>query len=678
MEFINPGLIGLAALAAVPLAIHLLHRPKPKARKFPSLMFLRRCARRSRAFASIRNLILMALRMAAVALIALAVARPRIVGAAPGSEEGLAAALVLDDSFRMGYGEGGLSRFDEGRRRALDLLASLPPGSESCVAFASGESTDRSPDRAAAEVALRLARETTLSVPLLPALVEGGRALHGSKARRREIHVFTDLARFAWSGASRESLRALAGLPVYVHDVAKDGAVNAAVAKVDLIPAVPRKGRPVEVAATIASWGRAEPITVVLKMSGHPSEEKAVAVPDGGTSVIRFRLTPEDVRVLHGAVSVVTPDPLSIDDARHFAAPVGRPPRVLVVEADPDPDSGRAPFLSYALAPPSLGDPGEEGVTVASPGWLAGRDLAAFDVIFLSEPLAVGVKDLQRLAAWVHEGGGLAVLASPRENPQAFDELTRAGIFPPVRGGIEASIRLSPRNSDSAAFHAFRAGRNGDLTAATFTHRLAFGALDKWRPALLFDDGAPAVLETLAGRGRLLALSFEASAVSTDLPRFPSFVPLMHEIARYLAGTTSADREFEAGVPVLLPLPRPSGASEFHLSDLATGGRETRASDPAAPVLAVSRALPPGRYQVEIAGSIRPFAVNIDPAGSDSTRIGRDELARLLTGSEVSFAFQRASVGEIRQSRLGQDLTLAALLVVILTLLVELWMAKAP
>jgi hypothetical protein len=256
--------------------------------------------------------------------------------------------------------------------------------------------------------------------------------------------------------------------------------------------------------------------------------------------------------------------------------------------------------------------------------------------------------------------------------------LTHAGLFPPVHAAIEAEARLAPRNSDSPAFHSFRAGRNGDLAAAVFTRRFAFGSPEGWRPALMFDDGSPAVVETTAGRGRMLAFAFEASAATTDLPRAPSFVPLMHEIARYLAGETTADREFEAGVPVLLPLPRPSGASEFHVTNLATRARESRAADPASPALAVARSLPPGRYQVEIAGTVRPFAVNVDPAGSDSTRTSREEVTKMLAGAQVSFAYQRATAGELRKERLGVDLTIAALIAVLLAILIELWIARTP
>ncbi len=76
MGFLTPlFLAGLAGLA-VPVIIHLIQRERKTVVEFPSLMFLRRIPYQSVRRRNIRNWPLLLLRLAALALIVAAFARP--------------------------------------------------------------------------------------------------------------------------------------------------------------------------------------------------------------------------------------------------------------------------------------------------------------------------------------------------------------------------------------------------------------------------------------------------------------------------------------------------------------------------------------------------------------------------------------------------------------------------
>mgnify|MGYP001050245299 CR=1 FL=1 len=72
MNFLNPLFLALLAAAAIPLVIHLFSRRKVREVRFSTLRFLALSDRRSMRRINLRRLILLALRMAAIALIALA------------------------------------------------------------------------------------------------------------------------------------------------------------------------------------------------------------------------------------------------------------------------------------------------------------------------------------------------------------------------------------------------------------------------------------------------------------------------------------------------------------------------------------------------------------------------------------------------------------------------------
>src|SRR4030088_1724662 len=108
MAFLTPFfLLGLAAIA-IPVLIHLIQREKKRVIEFPSLMFLRRIPYQSVRRRRIRHWLLLAVRMAAIAVIVAAFARPffrqsAIAAAATGGDREIV--VLLDQSASMGYGD---------------------------------------------------------------------------------------------------------------------------------------------------------------------------------------------------------------------------------------------------------------------------------------------------------------------------------------------------------------------------------------------------------------------------------------------------------------------------------------------------------------------------------------------------------------------------------------------
>ncbi|RLT20303.1 MAG: hypothetical protein DWI27_00685, partial [Planctomycetota bacterium] len=103
LSFITPMLLGGAALVALPLVLHLIMRRKPVPHDFPALRFLREKAVANRRRLQLSHIVLLLLRMAAIALVALALARPVLRGAGwlADGEGPVAAALVFDTAPRM-------------------------------------------------------------------------------------------------------------------------------------------------------------------------------------------------------------------------------------------------------------------------------------------------------------------------------------------------------------------------------------------------------------------------------------------------------------------------------------------------------------------------------------------------------------------------------------------------
>ena len=130
MGFLHAALLGLLALVAAPILIHLLFRLRRERVIFGSLRFLRESlARNARRF-ELRELILLALRVAVIVLLALAFARPfwKAKERRPSEAGRTDLVILLDDSLSMAWREGPLPRFDLARAAAERRIRELEPG----------------------------------------------------------------------------------------------------------------------------------------------------------------------------------------------------------------------------------------------------------------------------------------------------------------------------------------------------------------------------------------------------------------------------------------------------------------------------------------------------------------------------------------------------------------------
>jgi len=144
MSFLTPlFLVGLAGLA-IPVLLHLIQKERKNVVHFPSLMFIRRIPYQSVQRRRIRHWLLLALRLAALALLVMAFGRPFLrradtaLAAGSGARE---VVVLLDRSYSMGYG----GRWQKAIAAAQETINGLQPSDRGTIVVFSSN----------AEVALR-------------------------------------------------------------------------------------------------------------------------------------------------------------------------------------------------------------------------------------------------------------------------------------------------------------------------------------------------------------------------------------------------------------------------------------------------------------------------------------------------------------------------------------------
>src|SRR3954449_11152395 len=134
MSFLTPAFLVALGSLAIPILIHLIQRERKRVVEFPSLMFLRRIPYQSVRRRRIRDWSLLLMRLAALALIVMAFARPffRRDSLAAAAQNGAREAVILvDTSYSMGYGD----RWSRAQAAARDAVNALAAGDRASLVF---------------------------------------------------------------------------------------------------------------------------------------------------------------------------------------------------------------------------------------------------------------------------------------------------------------------------------------------------------------------------------------------------------------------------------------------------------------------------------------------------------------------------------------------------------------
>jgi hypothetical protein len=526
MGFIAPlVLVGLGALA-IPVLIHLIQRERKRVVEFPSLMFLRRIPYQSVRRRRIRDWLLLCMRLAALALIVLAFARPffrRDALAAAAQNGAREAVILLDTSYSMEYGD----RWTKAKAAARDAIAKVAPGDRaSLVLFASGaEVAVRSAgDRGRLDAALAAAATGPGATRYAPALKLAGSLLGESALPRREIILISDFQRRGWEQTpGRDDVKLPERTTLTPVNIAAGETPNLSVTPVSLQRTRFENHDRVAVTAGVVNHGTkaVSGATLTLEVDGQSIQSQKTDVAPGGSSSVTFAPFTVASRNMRGTVRLPD-DGLKRDNLFHFVVSPSEPVHAFVINR-PGAEK-EALYLSRALA---IGDAPRVDLATRTPATFTDADARQAAVVLLND---VQVPDdlADRLARMVASGGGLLIAAGPHATwPARLAELVPALPGDPIDRTTTTPSRLGGLEYSHPVFELFRAPRSGDFSAARF-----YGYRGVLQPAgqtlARFDDGTPALMERKTAAGRVLLWTSTLDLEWNDRPVKPVFQSLIH------------------------------------------------------------------------------------------------------------------------------------------------------
>ena len=302
MTFLHVAFLGGALAVVVPIVLHLIMRQQPRHLEFPALRFIKKRELANRRQVKLRHWLLLALRCAIIGVLAMALARPSLVGSGVlGDQEApVAAALVFDTNPRMGYRLQNKTRLEVAAETAQWLLPQLPPESDVAVVDSPTGSAVFAVDLGAAKQRIERLDAGAMSQPLSLAIESALKLVSESEKLRKEVYVFTDLSKAAWSPEATHALtRQMAELRdvgVYVIDVGVTDPANSGLADLRLSGQVLSRNSTLRVECDLVHVGPEGERSVALHLVNPQSGEADVraresyALTPGETQRTDFRL----------------------------------------------------------------------------------------------------------------------------------------------------------------------------------------------------------------------------------------------------------------------------------------------------------------------------------------------------------------------------------------------------
>lgn len=627
MGLLAPAALLLGAAIAIPIVLHLFQRHQGPRLIFPALRYLRRAEREHARRIKLRQLLLLALRVAGLLLLAFAAARP-FLRQGGNAHAPTAAVIVLDNSASSAAVVGDRRVLDGLKTRAIETLLHAGPDDRFWLLRA-GAPWEPALRGDAASIADRV-RETepTASAANLRAAVERAAALAaaGAEGRALEVHLLSDLQATNLRGVASAPP---AGAALVVWTARQAPPLNRGIAQIEIGGGLaPRAGERATVAVQVAGNNVADTANLRLVLNGRTAA--AGMAPSGSAAILQ--LPPQNEGILAGWAELDA-DALRIDDRRYFAVTIEPIPAVAV---------GRAStFIDEAVN------------VLADARRLQRSSAAAADIIVA--PAGAGLEAARPDA-------GLVVMppTSAVELPAVNRRLALAGIS--WRYGAATQAGEARFADGTAERHPLLRQLAGVQLRQTYALQPPPGASTD-SVVLRLRDGAPwAVRGQRASGGRFVLLATPLTPEASTLPTSAAMLPFFD----LLLGAWSAPAltihdvvpgEAVALGPAAAVVVRPDAGRDT----IGTGETYRAPADP-------------GVYRV-LGNNDRPltaFVINPSPLESNLAPVETRRLRTAFPGWSIELADDADEwVSDIYRERLGRELWWPFLLALLLLLIAE-------
>jgi hypothetical protein len=665
MTPLHPWAIWIGAAAvALPVAVHLLTRPRPVRMPLSTLRFVREAIRQRRARHRLRDWLILLLRTCAVALLALAIARPQLSGESFLSRDtrsDTVRVVVVDVSQSMAATHQGVRAIDRARASAMEYLEYRPglkanlilAGAAASATFESPSTNFETLREELANCQPRAHESDVASAFELASRMLADQADNDEVSR--ELIVVSDFQRTNWATAPFDKIPE--GTKIHMESIAPAATPdNVAILSAVAEPASAQTGG-VIVRTDVANYSKStRPVDLEVTL-GESTHRVKGSCSAGGTTTLAIEIATRQSGWQWGEVRLAgVDDALTADNRRPFVVKMRNRPTFVIITRQRDNQRSSSHYLECGLVPDAdLGEQASAELIRLAPGDIDAGSLAPADVVFVDHCGKLDDDQIRVLGGVLRRGCPVVYVAAEAIDATNLDQLAELGggpqlpvrFRPPTSGRTRSQAKVSVSEDPSSPFAVF-----GDRTTVVAQSLRFGGGLISDAPrtgredeiAARYGDGSACLVLTSSEAGCLAVLN--ADLMQSNVWQGEVFVPLLDELIKQMLDRNRQDPSFTSGELLVSNLAPEAGvAAELEIvgaediadeSDADLGSLDDQGANV---VWTWRQAGEPGVFRIERKGeTVHAAAVTLSPRESDLSGLPRETITdRLASGRDVSY-----------------------------------------
>jgi hypothetical protein len=688
MTFLNFALLGGLLALAIPIVIHLFHKSRFQIVTWGAMHLLESVLRTNQRRIRIEQLILLAIRCAIPAILALCMARPvwsgfqKLAGDAKTST-----VILLDNSYSMAAGRAGTSNFALARDEAGRLLNELKLGSDAQIVLMGegGAPLLDEPTYDLARLTQALGKiEAGFGAATVPSALDYAANVFGRMHEpNRQLIVMTDFQRVSFEASEDallgQMLDRLKKLPVPPEitfwNIGSEVTDNVAIESLDFSRLMVGVGQKIQIRANLRNFGDAnyQDLRVYFKIDG---KEKSVSQMKLGSHEKGQLLFTHafDTAGSHVVEVIADADTLKADNTFLASIPVRDKVPLLLVNGDPnnEPLKGETAFAEIALQPFSAARVESADLiktAVIRADELNAKSLTGQSVAILANVRRLNDDQLRALEDFVKNGGGLLVFPGDRIEADWYNTVLfkeGKGLLPLAYGPLAGDLKEgSPATGvvseryENPALELFNDPRNGSFSDAQIRRwfRMQERSSAAGAPVAItlarLDSGDTFLAEKAFGEGRVISCAVPCDADWSNLPLRPFYLPLMQRLCVYLASTVFPSRNLDVGKPLVAFLASADAGKKARLTEPdGTPVEITIVKKGERGVVEFAQTQQPGLYTLTLPdGTLLDYVVNAGRRESDLAKLTGKEIADFAREHKVALVQNGAEFKQLDHTR---------------------------
>jgi len=667
MHFLYPAFLFALLSLAIPVIIHLFNFRRYQKVYFSNVQFLKEIQEQQSSRKNLKERLILAARMLALAFLVLAFAKPYIPGknsANAGKQQ--VVSIFVDNSYSMQTLNREGILLDEAKRRAKEIASAYSINDSFQLLTQDFEGKhQRLLSRDEFDDAVDAVKISPQSRSLQQIINRQQSLLDMHKEGNRSVYIISD---FQKNMATPQPVKADTGLRISLVQLKASKLPNVAVDSVALLSAIHRPGESEKLVVRLHNYAdeTAEKIPLKLLING---AQKAL-----GSYTVNARSVQYDTLAFSGlqpgwqrAEISLQDNPVTFDNQFYFSFNVKQQMPVLLI-------NGGTPnvYLKAVFA----ADPFFNAKSVPD-GNVDYAALNTYPVVILSDVNAISTGLSQQLKSYVSKGGTLLVF------PSADAELTSyRSLLEPMNAAYPEKLltdatKVSGINLQNTVFkNIFESfPQNPDLPVVKKYYQLSSSSNNRAESLMSLPGGKSFWAGYSSGKGKVYVSAVPLNEDFSNLPRHALFVPVMFRIA-LLSGhdqplfyTLGRDETIET-VPIQ--------TNEKQLLKLVKNGQsiipDAKQQEGSTLLYVADQLQETGIYDLKKADStVAVIAFNDNRSESDLTYLTSTELSKLVPQATSILQSGRGSLkGDVTDTNFGLQLWKLCIILALIFLAAEI------